>query len=129
MALAMMAGAFACSPQGVPRNTVRRIREADRAIVTYSGFAGEIVKPLAAEETKKLVQAISTARKEDPARSCAVSLQVEFFKGTNTLRKLLVSHAHADGFGFGIDGSVYLDTSGTLKAIGARFDERLAETH
>lgn len=121
--LTLVGWGVACSRDAVPRNIVRRLSDADRAIITHYTSGGEARVPLTPEEIKKLVQAISTAHKGDPGRCCAASLQVGFFKGTNTLGHLLASHEHEDGFGFGIDGKVYLDKTGTLKAITARFGE------
>jgi len=59
--LAVVALGAACSREAVPRNTVRRLGEADRAIITHYASGGDASVPLTAEEMKKLVQAISTA--------------------------------------------------------------------
>jgi hypothetical protein len=132
MALLSLAGVSGCSrPRAgaVPGDAVQRLRAADRATVTYFGVTGEVTKTLSTEETQSLVSAISTARKGDPARQCAKSLQITFFKGTNVISELAASHEHTDGFGFGFDGMMLLDTTGTLRAISAKFGEQPSPPH
>ena len=112
------AGLVGCFRQPVPYEVVQRAREADRVTLTYVQFDREVPKPLSPSDAKALVEVISAARKQSSPASAAEMQRVYFHKGTNLLLTLSAC------FGanvFGIGGTTYEDTTGTLKTLDAKY--------
>lgn len=126
VALLLIATAVSCGSSG-QKALANRLREADRGIVmdrADSSFS----MPVNREDIRKLVQAISTARKESPLIQASVRLRIEFFKGTNLLGAIDVCPTGSPnkvGI-FGVDGVPYSERTGTLETLAARFSQERA---
>ncbi len=118
--LIAVAGFCGCSRQ---RTLARQIANADHLVVSnvFDGFTISIK----GEEAKRVVEAVSTARKEsDPGLSTCRELRIEFFQGTNALGTVEACHAL-----IGIDRMHYIDRTGVLEALSEKLrQERLNST-
>lgn len=124
--LLMVAGVCACSRQEMPKTLARSLSEADHGIIT-NWMSGSML--LSAEETKRLVQGISTAKRLKGDAAATPEWWIGFFKGTN-----LLNGFNASGSLFWIDqGShpggwrrvtAYLDNSGTLESLMTKLREQ-----
>src|ERR1700690_426834 len=116
----IIAAAFCgCSPQ---HKFAQRFAEADRVIATNEARAFGI--EVTSVEPKKIVEAISSARKQENVAATPY-LRLEFFKGTNslgtvyTLEKCVMMK---------LDGekrpATYIDSSGVLQAVDSEFSKK-----
>jgi hypothetical protein len=64
----------------------------------------------------RVVQAVSTARKESPLVEASPDLRIEFFQGTNFLGAVDMCRSI-----IGIDGTPYLDRTRVLEALDDKF--------
>jgi hypothetical protein len=117
--LIVVAGLCACSRQST---LARRIAKADRVIATnrYGGFSISIT----GEEARRVIQAVSAAKKENPLIEASPDLRIEFFQGTNLLGAVGMCRSV-----IGIDGTSYSDRTGVLEALDDKYrQERLNPT-
>ena len=110
--------AAACCGCSQQHKFVQRISEANRIILTniYAGdpFGIEVTNI----EPKKIVAAISSARK-NPSVQASPNLRLEFFKGSNLLGTVTMCVS-----AFGIDRVQYVDSSGVLEAINDEYRKK-----
>jgi len=104
-------GLCGCSPQG---RLARQIAKADRVVLTnaYQGFSISVT----GSEARRIVRAVSSARKLPPNATSSVEFRTEFYRGTNLLGAVV-----GCGRGFGVDGIGYDDNSGALQALYERY--------
>ena len=112
--IGLVVGAFyACSPQ---KNLARRLKDADRVVITYpsDGFSITITN----EEVKRVVQAISVGKKENPLINATPYLQFQFSKGSEHLQRVTTSSQV-----FWVGNQAFSDKTGTLQDLTARWHE------
>jgi hypothetical protein len=89
----------------------RRIANADRAVASMKQGAVSIT--IAGEDAKRLVQAISSAKRERPpwgmSDACIYDVRITFFRGTETLGDILSCTRL-----FIVGGKKYRDETGVL---------------
>ena len=103
---------YACSPQ---RALARRLKGADRVVVSNNWEGASL--SVKGEEVDRIVKAIGASKKQGPVKA-AVDLTLEFHRGAQRLGTVVAGYEV-----FSIDQKPYLDTTGTLKALRARFGE------
>ncbi len=110
--LIAVAGFCGCSPQ---RTLARHIANADHLVV--SNVFDSFTITMNGEEAKRVVEAVSAARKEsDPGLSTCRELRIEFFQGTNSLGMVDACRAI-----IGIDRIRYIDRTGVMEALADKF--------
>jgi len=98
------------------KSLAKRLKDADRVVVT--NLSDGLSISVEGAEMGRLVEAISTGKKEDPAVSCSPYLHIQFFKGN----KHIVTIASCTPV-FWIDKQPFSDATGTLEALTRRYRE------
>jgi hypothetical protein len=113
--LGAVMGLSACSPQ---TKLARQFAGADCVVVTnvYHGIGISVT----GDEARRVVRAVSSARKLPPETLTSAEVRTEFYRGTNFLGAVL-----GCGSLFGNKDGGYEDESGVFKAL----DERYREQH
>jgi hypothetical protein len=97
----------------------KRISSADRVVaVTQSG---KLMLTKRGVDATTVVHALSSARRDRRHYDATLSWRLQFYRGTNLLETVRFQDRI-----FAIDGSVYSDDTGILKALG---DQILADPH
>ena len=81
--LAVIAGLYACSRIETQKSLARRFSEADGGFVT--NHANGWSMPLTTEDLRKVIHAVSTAKKQRGHFDCSPATGYRFFKNTNFL--------------------------------------------
>lgn len=115
LALVLLLCVVGCSPQ---KDLARRLKEADRVIVTNSFEDHSIT--VTGEDVDRLVQVIASGKKASPLIKSGPVFNLEFFKGTQHVETVAAST-----FLFMVGNDPYLDTTKTLQSL----SERLYETN
>jgi hypothetical protein len=114
MLIAVGWGAFyTYSPQ---RALVRRLKGADRVVVTYPSDGLSIA--VAGREVDKVLQAIASGKDEGSLDKASPYLEFRFFRGSEHLATVETS-----GGLFWIGHRIYDDRTGTLNALTYRYRE------
>jgi hypothetical protein len=109
-ALLLVAFLAGCSPQ---KNLVGRLKSADRVVVTNT--IQQIGMSFTNEDLEKLVQAISTAKKQRPNIDAAVAFKLVFYKGVQPIQTL-----DSSGTVFWIGQIPYADFTETIAGFYSR---------